>query len=101
VCAGLIAVVPAVLRQPSRESQAGASSVPGDSVQVEHALVSDEIIEAEPAAPRGTVVTPAPPAATRLRRAPAGTFADKARRAILGDGRHRPEPFPRVKNNEH
>jgi hypothetical protein len=64
----------------------------GDSVQLRHEII--EIKVPARAAPRqqrsGKAVAPAPRAESRRPR-----FVERARRALVGDGRYRPEPFPR------
>lgn len=68
-----------------------ASAAPA-SVRVEHELIP---IVAE-AGPAPVATTPRDVTRAR-RRAAEPTLGEKARRALLGDGRHRPEPFPRVR----
>ena len=66
-------------------------------VRVEHEFVT------LPAAVRGESVRPSAsvaPAETKRARRPVAepvTLAQKTRRALLGDGRYRPEPFPRAR----
>ena len=53
-------------------------------------------------APAPATYRTAPVAASPVvRRAAAGaeSFFDRARRAVVGDGRYRPQPFPRVKDD--
>jgi hypothetical protein len=47
----------------------------------------------KPAAPPPPSPSPLQPASSEP------TLLEKARRAIVGDGRHRPEPFPRVRDH--
>jgi hypothetical protein len=49
----------------------------------------------EPAAARPIAAPTAAPAVRRASRD--ASFLEKARRAVVGDGRYRPEPFPRIK----
>lgn len=70
-----------------------ASDVRTDDVEVRHEFVTiaaptmDRVVEVR------SVAAPRP-----VRRArPGDPLLAKARRALLGDGRYRPEPFPRVK----
>jgi len=50
-----------------------------------------------PAAARPAPGPDKPPAVRRASRD--ANFFERARRAVVGDGRYRPEPFPRVKDN--
>lgn len=83
-------------------------STPG--VQIEHTLVTANVVEnvaphrvviprqsgaIEPPHPRRTATAAGTP---RLWRASQGSVASKTRRILLGDGRHKPQPFPRVNN---
>lgn len=111
VLAGLAVATPVTLRQLSRERERPAvktdkADPQRDSVRVEHELVTIEAVVpapvASPIATTGRVsprVSPAPPPRTVVRAAaPAPvTLGQKARRAFLGDGRHRPQPFPTVR----
>jgi hypothetical protein len=121
---GAVAVVALVLtasrtstpqQRPARASAEGANAVqPSVEPRVEHApasvRVQQEFVEvAMPAVPRHTprVQTPQPvirladrsagPAARPQRALRDQSVLGKARRALLGDGRYRPEPFPRVR----
>jgi hypothetical protein len=100
------------------------TATPVDTVRVEHVLVEAEqvtpigypevgdrgrythaALDAEP--PQGAVgwTSPAPRPAPALNVPQTGVektspaLLERAKRALLGDGRHRPEPFPRVKDN--
>lgn len=91
-------------------------------VRVEHEFVTVSIAQIPAASntqPRGVIASPAserqasnypvdPPRATTEAAVPEKpvqrasrdrTLLGKAGRAFLGDGRHRPEPFPRVRDN--
>jgi hypothetical protein len=107
VVAGAVAVTPLALRQLSPDRPTPTVDPPIERVRVEHELVTPDVIEPVRVVSAG-VVTPkvsvravTTPVATPRRPAvtPAGapTFAQKARRAFLGDGRHRPQPFPTVR----
>lgn len=101
---GMVVALPIGLREPAAKAAPVETEEPA-SVRVEHEFVTldAEVSDAQPA-----VVLPAGPTARPLRQpqpspiltghesAPASTFT-KARRTFLGDGRHRPEPFPRVR----
>jgi hypothetical protein len=78
----------AVVEPPAHRTQ-GTSPAP-DFVRVHHELIK----VAPPAGPRRPV-RPAPrsPSVRDPERQP--PFVERARRAFMGDGRYRPEPFPR------
>ena len=65
-------------------------------VEVQQTLIRPvEVVEVR----RGASARPSPTAgvrATRVKR-PSGTFIAKATRSLIGDGRYRPEPFPRAR----
>lgn len=101
-----------------RESDGRAEAPPGvtpptpepvQSVEVEHTLVTAELVAQPAASTRSIPARAARPSALRRHTAPrvalAATrekptsLAEKTRRAILGDGRHKPQPFPRINNN--
>lgn len=86
------------------------SAVPAPSVKVEHTLVTVDVMTSPAVQPRRS----APPASTaplaglrvsasssalQVKAEPTG-LASRARRAIVGDGRHKPQPFPRIDNNK-
>lgn len=87
---------------PDADIQAGTPAVirhePARDVRVRHEFVR---IPLPPVAPRLEARAAAPAAPRRAR--PARAEADdeallsKARRVLVGDGRYRPEPFPRIK----
>lgn len=69
-------------------------------VEIRHELVPIAATPAAAALPRlAAAAAPTVPAAARVReRKPENqALIAKARRALIGDGRHRPEPFPRIK----
>ena len=84
---------------PADESIAFTHS-PSRDVRVEHRFVSVAAPEARTASVLPTPVRTADSAPLR-RPSPARKADDallaKARRVVLGDGKYRPEPFPRVK----
>jgi hypothetical protein len=101
-----VAVLPALLRQPVSETPGEKTANPATpeppiakptaSVRVEHEFVTLQVT------PAPFATSPAAGRATAFRRDPFKplmkvTAAEKARRAFLGDGRYRPEPFPRVR----
>jgi hypothetical protein len=67
---------------------------PKPSVTVEHQLIQVEPMPPPKPAPRLRRALPS----TRLAYGPTrqDTLVSRARRAVLGDGRFRPEPFPRL-----
>jgi hypothetical protein len=82
-----------------------------DRVEVQHVLVTAEQVKTAvqaPAAPqvrsskrppgaRRAVGSPVLRSAMNVQKSP--TLGGKTRRALLGDGRHKPQPFPRINNN--
>ena len=94
----------ALLWPATAESPVGAAAAPLAPAQAAAVTVEHELVVVSPAPP--LAATPprrsAPPASPAVRltagpgRAlkPAG-FAVRAGRALVGDGRYRPEPFPR------
>jgi hypothetical protein len=83
---------------PPRKSEIVPPTVDPPGVRVEHELVTASIVT-EPVTRRAAAAAAAPPSGDPVPRPhtrPDG-FLSKARRAIVGDGRHRPEPFPRVR----
>ena len=82
---------------------------PVQSVEVEHTLVTAELVAPPAASTRGVPARSARPPAPRRHAATSVAFAatrekptslaEKTRRAIVGDGRHKPQPFPRINNN--
>ena len=98
---GLVVAVPVAWRHVSSEpptaamppAPTGAPEARG--VKVEHEFVSLPLVPLEVERPTGTpfrAVQPARRPFTEPR-----TLAAKTKRALLGDGRHRPEPFPRAR----
>ena len=106
MCAlGVIVGVPITLRQMSGEPvSAGAPVAPSPAtadeaptVRVEH-----EFVTVSPAVPNESGAPTRPPAVRVMRPVRAAvsesrTLAGKTKRAFLGDGRHRPAPFPSVR----
>ncbi len=101
--AAMVVALPVVLREPTAKAvpeETGETTASSVSVRVEHEFVTLDAEAPNAEAP----VVPAAPVARPLRQprpaltytAPASTFT-KARQKFLGDGRHRPEPFPRVR----
>jgi hypothetical protein len=98
-----------------QETQPGPVTQPtlerDDRVEVEHVIITAEEVQPIAAAPapsanRPARKTPAPtrssaPAAFRsaMNNQKAPTLGEKTRRALLGDGRYKPQPFPRINNN--
>lgn len=79
--------------EPAIEALPRTSTLPEANVRVRHEFVT---IAAAPARRLAEIRSAPPPPS--LQRRPAGEpLLSKARRALLGDGRHRPEPFPRIK----
>jgi hypothetical protein len=92
------ALLPAVADSPRTEAPAGSYPPDRSVVRVEHELVPVTVIE-ETVAPETVVAKK--PARQRVRRlAPRHTrpdgFTSRARLLLVGNGRYRPEPFPRV-----
>ncbi|MBA2302015.1 MAG: hypothetical protein H0W08_05225 [Acidobacteria bacterium] len=83
---------------------------PRPSVQVRHELIAIPVPMARvinrraappPAFRAALNGRPVPRPATRQagQSAPDVHLLEKARRVVVGDGRHKPEPFPRLRNN--
>ena len=101
--AGLVVAMPITLRQMPGTPVSAAPEPDVQAVRVEHEFVSLSASE-ERIAPAATVASPERAAVLPVRRAVAPaprTPANKAKRALLGDGRYRPEPFPRPRANGH
>ena len=91
----------ALLWPATAESPVGAATAPlaparAAAVTVQHELVLVSAATSMASAPRRRPASPA----VRLTEAPARSlkpagFALRAGRALMGDGRYRPEPFPR------
>lgn len=115
---GAAAVAATLLLWPARHttgpldaSPLAAADAPAPTVQVQHEFIAldatpvrierpapggTKSAAAEPAAP-ADVKTPARPTARRARH-DTGVI-ERARRALVGDGKYRPEPFPTVRDN--
>jgi hypothetical protein len=101
--AGLVVAMPITLRQMPGTPVSAAPDGDGQTVRVEHEFVSLPA-SPEPLADAAAVGNVERAATLPLRRAvppAARTPGSKAKRALLGDGRHRPEPFPRPRANGH
>lgn len=89
----------APLRQGPASSPAGDTAppaAPGSRID-QSVIIEHQVIEVPPPTPRPRLRAVSPP-----RRASAGSgrdlpvqIASRARRILVGDGRYRPEPFPR------
>ena len=95
---GLVVAMPNIVRQVPNAVASPEPEPEMQSVRVEHEFitVADTVTAAEqtdrvmpPARLHSASFSRRPPLAPSPR-----TFAQKARRALLGDGRYRPEPFP-------
>ena len=102
----LIAGVAVTLRQMAAEPvSAGAPAPPSGPPEVQAVRVEHEFITLAEEAPLENVSRPMKSSAVRAvqpaRRSVSEprTLVGKTRRALLGDGRNRPEPFPRVDRN--
>ena len=92
---GVALAMPNLVR-PGPRAASGAEPEPdARAVRIEHEFIT--LADTPTSAARTDRVMPARLSATPGSRRPVTpprTFAQKARRALLGDGRHRPEPFP-------
>lgn len=103
---GATAVLLSMGRVPPGDAEAetppASASVPAARVQVSHRLVTTEpvavALSRAPDTRAGVRVASTSPGPRRRARATAGLMT-RAKEALLGDGRHRPEPFPRIKDN--
>ena len=92
---GVALAMPHMVRQVPTAAASPEPEPDARTVRIEHEFIA--LSDPATPAPKTVHVMPARlPAIGESRRAvPAPrTFAQKARRALLGDGRHRPEPFP-------
>lgn len=91
----LLALLPALVDSPLAEPESSALEEPessaSEAVVVEHELVAATLVE-EPAAPPREA---APTRGLPDRHTRPDGFLSRARQFLVGDGRHRPEPFPR------
>jgi hypothetical protein len=97
-----------VIAPVTTSSDAPVRAQPASDVQVRHELITLRVPPTLPPrvtsaglASRGAparLPSSAPPQVTEpaLRQT---TLMQKARRALVGDGRYRPEPFPRIRDN--
>jgi len=103
--AGLIAVLSRVGAAPAppatavpvapvpMTTEAATPAFPPASVRIEHQLIDVQPAAARP--PQWRSVARAQNSRPYGRRADPGPFVSRARRVLVGDGRYRPEPFPR------
>ena len=76
-----------------------AAQPPADSVTIEHELVRVTPLPAPPSSQALRTNRPQPAKLPAVQRAanplPARGVVERTRRVLFGDGRYRPEPFPR------
>jgi hypothetical protein len=108
---GLILLVRNDTAVESRPEQTALSqtTVPAPAVTVEHTLVTADVVKTPILQPRSrSASTATTRAADRragastpraLAKAQDSSLGARTRRVIVGDGRHKPQPFPRVNNN--
>src|SRR5215213_8647032 len=80
--------------QPAN-TPANVQSPTAPTIRLEHQVIEVPSPRMVKRAPRRRI----PPVATRFASAspqPASTLVARTRRAVMGDGRYRPEPFPRL-----
>ena len=83
-----------VVREPQPALPAASSQQPPPpSVTLQHQLIQVEPVRRPKPAPRLRRTLPATQLASVPRR---DTLVARARRAVVGDGRFRPQPFPRL-----
>jgi hypothetical protein len=117
IFAALVIAAAAVLVRTRAEDHAIVSAAPATAESLPDVQVRHEFVTVSSPAASPSIAATTEPRRTTLRaahsaapvRAPAPrdvqrtaadhTLLDKARRAFLGDGRHRPEPFPRIRDN--
>jgi hypothetical protein len=85
---------PATARENAAPDPADSATRPGDAVRIEREIIrvkpSPQAVPSTRSASGRFVPTERDP-----RAAESQTFVVRARRALVGDGRYRPEPFPR------
>jgi hypothetical protein len=97
-----------VIQPMTTSAEAPLRARPSSDVQVRHEFITLTVPPLAP--PRVASAGLAPRPAATLRPASAAsseaepalgqaTLIQKARRALVGDGRYRPEPFPRIRDN--
>jgi len=100
--AALGALLPAVADSPRPEAAARSHLADRTVVRVEHELVPATVVQEavvqETVAAEAVGKKPAGPRVRRLayRNTRPDGFASRARQLLIGDGRFRPEPFPRA-----
>jgi hypothetical protein len=93
--AALVALRPTLVQSPRvKGTSAPAEPDRPQLVRVEHELVTATVIEEPAPRPQRTAVRRPP--AQRQPPARAAGFVSRTRQLLLGDGRYKPEPFPRV-----
>jgi hypothetical protein len=84
------------------------TAVTTPAVKVEHTLVTANVVKTPIVQPRSKSASTAMAAVDRrsvpstlrpLARSDDSSLRARTRRVIVGDGRHKPQPFPRVNNN--
>jgi hypothetical protein len=87
--------MPNMVRQVPEPSASPESEPEALAVHIEHEFITLTDIAPPPQNPdREVAARLRSTAPSRHPVTPLRTFAQRARRALLGDGRHRPEPFP-------
>jgi hypothetical protein len=94
--AALVALLPALAETPMVKPPPAPALNEAPAVRVVHELVGASVLIERPIEPveRRAAARRAPAAPSRHTQQPG--FVARARQVLLGDGRHRPQPFPRV-----
>jgi hypothetical protein len=94
--AALVALLPALAESPMVEPPPAPALNEAPAVRVVHELVGATVLIERPIEPIGrrSAARRAPAAPSRHTQQPG--IVSRARQLLLGDGRHRPQPFPRV-----
>lgn len=99
------------IRPIEGSSVVAADNGPAPAVQVQHEFIALDatpvrIERPAPGATKSAAAAPTEPADVTTRARPAARRArhdagvvERARRALVGDGKYRPEPFPTVRDN--